>query len=135
MSQEQNARIAGALLAALGASAPADEIAVLFSTDVQVEIDGDVGALPWIGRRVGRRAVADFVRDTRELLAPVRFAVESVLADDGNAVIVGELASRVRATGKLIETAFAIALQIRDGEITRFRMLEDSFAVSRAARP
>jgi ketosteroid isomerase-like protein len=135
MSQEQNARIAGALLAALGAGAPADEISVLFSTDVQIEIDGDVGALPWIGRRVGRRAVADFVRNTRELLAPVRFAVESVLADDGNAVIVGELASGVRATGKLIETAFAIALQIRDGEITRFRMLEDSFAVSRAARP
>ena len=135
MSQGQNARIADALLAALGAGAPADEIAVLFNTHVQIEIDGDVGALPWIGRKVGRRAVAEFVHNTRELLAPVQFAVESVLADDGHAVIVGELASRVRATGKLIETAFAIALQIRDGEITRFRILEDSFAVSRAARP
>ena len=135
MSQEQNAHIAGALLAALGAGAPADEIAVLFSTDAQIEIDGDVGVVPWIGRKVGRRAVADFVRNTRELLAPVRFAVESVLADDSHAVIIGELASRVRATGKLIETAFAIVLRIHNGEITRFRMLEDSFAVSSSGRP
>jgi ketosteroid isomerase-like protein len=101
----------------------------------KIKIDGDVGALPWIGQKVGRRAVADFVRNSRELLAPVRFAVESVLADDGHAAIVGELASKVSATGKLIETAFAIVPHIRDGEITRFRMLEDSLAVSRAARP
>ncbi len=135
MSQEHNARIAGALLAALGAGAPADEISALFSADVQLDIAGDVGALPWIGLKIGRHAVADFVRDTRQLLAPIRFDVEAVLADDGRAVIVGELASRVKTTGRLIETAFVLVLRIRDGEITRFRMLEDSFAVSRAGRP
>jgi ketosteroid isomerase-like protein len=47
-------------------------------------------------------------------------------------VIVGELASRVKSTGQTVETAFA--LTVSGGEITRFRMLEDSFAVSRAAR-
>jgi hypothetical protein len=35
MSQDQNARIAGALLAALGTGASADEIAGLFSADVR----------------------------------------------------------------------------------------------------
>jgi len=41
----------------------------------------------------------------------------------------------VTATGKLIETAFALVLTVRDGEIARFQMLEDRFAVSRAGRP
>jgi hypothetical protein len=49
-------------------------------------------------------------------------------------VIVGELATRVTATGKLIESDIAIILTVKDGLIGRFQMLEDSFAVSRAAR-
>jgi hypothetical protein len=34
-----------------------------------------------------------------------------------------------------LKAAFAIVLTISGSEITRFLMLEDSFAVSRAARP
>jgi ketosteroid isomerase-like protein len=49
-------------------------------------------------------------------------------------VIVGELATRIEATGKIIESAIAIILTVFDGGISRFQMLEDSFAVSRAAR-
>jgi uncharacterized protein len=60
-----------------------------------------------------------------------------VLADEKHAVIFGELASRVNATGKLIESPFALILDVNaaDGKIARFQMLEDTFAVSRAARP
>ena len=134
MSREQNSRIAQELLASIGQGADPDEIAALFSGDVQFEIAGDVGALPWIGQKTGRNAAADFFRDTRRLTQPVRFDVQGILADDSRAVILGALASRVSATGKIIETAFAIILTIANLEITRFQMLEDSFAVSRAAR-
>jgi len=57
------------------------------------------------------------------------------LADEGRAVIFGNLASKVNATGKIIESPFALILNVSDGKITRFQMLEDTFAVSRAARP
>jgi len=56
------------------------------------------------------------------------------LADDSRAVVIGALATKVLATGKIIETAFAFILTISNLEITRFQMLDDSFAVSRAAR-
>lgn len=107
----------------------------MFSEDVRFEIAGDTGALPWIGRKIGRAAAAGFIRDLRDLTEPVRFDVQSILADDDRAVIVGELASRVISTGKIIETAFALVLTVAEGQITRFQMLEDSFAVSQAARP
>jgi uncharacterized protein len=134
VSQEQNSRIAKQLLAYIGAGADPDEIAALFSVDVQFEIAGDVGALPWLGLRTGRRAASDFIRDTRRLIEQIRFDVQDILASADRAVIVGELATRINETGKIIESAFAIILTASDGEITRFQMLEDSFAVSRAAR-
>ena len=90
--------------------------------------------MPWIGRKTGRSAAFDFIRDTRRLIAHVSFDVQGIMADHDRAVIVGELVSRVKATGKLIESAFAIILTVSEGEITRFQMLEDTFAVSRAAR-
>jgi hypothetical protein len=72
--------------------------------------------------------------DTRRLIEQLRFDVQDILATDDRAVIVGELATRINATGKIIESAFALILTVSDGEITRFQMLQDSFAVSRAAR-
>ena len=71
MSREQNSRIAQELLASIGQGADPDEIATLFSGDVQFEIAGDVGALPWIGQKTGRDAASDFFRDTRRLTQPV----------------------------------------------------------------
>jgi ketosteroid isomerase-like protein len=134
MSQKQTIGIAQQLLTEIGSGAEPDEIAALFSADVLFEVPGDVGALPWIGRRTGRGAVSDFIRGTRLLIERVRFDVNGILADRDSAVIFGDLASRVNATGRIIESPFALILRISDGKITRFQMLEDSFAVSRAAR-
>ena len=134
MSQEQNRRIAQQLLAEMGQGADADQIAKLFSADVDFSIAGDVGALPWIGRRTGRRAISDFIRDTRRLIERVRFDIQEILVSDDRAVIVGELASRINTTGKLVELDFALILTVSDGDTRRFNLIEDSFAVSQAAR-
>jgi uncharacterized protein len=134
MSRELNIGIAQQLLAGLGEGKEPGVIAVLFAENVVFEIPGDSDALPWIGRRMGRDAVADFIRDLRRLTEPVKFHVQDILASDARAVIVGELATRIKATGKVIESPFAIILTVSGGEVTRFQMLENSFAVSNAAR-
>ncbi len=134
MGREQNQELAEKLLAELGKGAEAEEVVKLFSSDVVFEIAGDVGALPWIGRKTGPAAVSDFVRDTRRLIKRERFDVHEILVSEDRAAIVGSFASRVNATGKIIESDFALILGISNGEINRFSLLEDSFAVSRAAR-
>jgi uncharacterized protein len=133
-TREDTLRIAEELLARMGAGREPDDIASLFSMSLEFEIAGDTGALPWIGKKTGRRAAADFFRDLRVLIEPLRFDVHDVLANEHRAVILGELASRSKSTGKTVESAFALVLSVAGGEITHFRMLEDSFAVSRAAR-
>jgi ketosteroid isomerase-like protein len=134
VGEKENSNVAEELLARIRQGAEPDDIAALFREDVAFEIPGDNGALPWIGRKRGRRAVADFIRDLRRLTEPIRFDVQEILASHDRAVIVGELATRIKATGKVIDSAMAIILTISEGQISRFQMLEDSFAVSQAAR-
>jgi ketosteroid isomerase-like protein len=116
-----------------GGAEPA-AIAALFSENLEWEIAGDTGALPWIGKKSGRAAIVDFVRDSRAVIERITFDVHDILAGDERAVILGSLASRLRRTGRIIKTDFAIVLSLAHGEIVRFQMLEDSFAVSQAAR-
>ena len=129
-----NLAIAQQLLAKLGAAAPPAEVAALVSENVSFEIPGDVTALPWIGAKVGRQAFADFIRDQRELLVSNAFRVDDILVSDARAVILGELSGMIKKSGRTVETYFAIILTITDGQVSRFQMLEDSFAASQAAQ-
>jgi ketosteroid isomerase-like protein len=134
MSHPQNIAIAQQLLEGLGGGRAPDEIAAPFSPDLVFEIQGDDGVLPWIGRKTGRSALVDFVRDMRSITEPVDFKVEDILASESRAAIVGALRTRIKATGKVTSTQFAIILTIAGAVVTRFQMLEDSFDVSKAAR-
>jgi ketosteroid isomerase-like protein len=97
-------------------------------------IGGDPGVLPWVGQKSGRSAIIDFVNDLRAMLKRISFEVHDILSGDDRAVILGSLASRIKRTGKIVKTDFAIVLTVTNDEIVRFQMLEDSFAVSQAAR-
>ncbi len=134
MSAQQNIDIARELLDGIANSRDPAEIAASFADDLSFEIQGDNGVLPWIGRKTGRVAMADFMRDIRDLTEPVAFDVEDVLANDSRAVIVGSLQTRIKNTGKITATQFAIILTIANGLVSRFQMLEDSFNLSKAAR-
>ena len=134
MSHQHNIAIAQKLLEGIGGGQDPAKIASLFDADLMFEIQGDDGVLPWIGRRTGRQAIADFIRDIRALTEPVTFEVEDILASESRAAIIGALQTRIKATNKITATQFAIILTITGDVVTRFQMLEDSFDVSKAAR-
>jgi hypothetical protein len=134
MSQNETLHLTQAFLDRLGGGAEPTEIAKLFSEHMEWEIAGDTGALPWIGKKSGRSAVVDFVNQSGALIERISLEVHDMLASDTRAVILGALASRVKHTGKVIETSFAIVLTVANGAIVRLQMLEDSCAVSQAAR-
>jgi ketosteroid isomerase-like protein len=134
MNQNDALRLAQEFLRRMGSGAEPSEIAKLFSETLEWDIAGDTGALPWIGHQSGRAAITDFVRDSRAMIERISFEVHDILASDKRAVIFGSLASKLKRTGKIVTTDFAIILTASNGEIVRFQMLEDSFAVSQAAR-
>jgi uncharacterized protein len=134
MSQAKNVAIAQQLLAGIAEGKAPDALAAMFSEKLRFEIQGDDGVLPWVGHKTGRLAAADFFRDIRRLTEPVKFEVEDILGSANRAVIVGDLATRIKSSGKIVNTQFAIVLTISGDEITRFQMLEDSFDLSRTVR-
>ena len=134
MSHLNNVAIAQQLLAGIAEGEAPDTLGAMFAEDLRFEIQGDEGVLPWIGHKTGRQAAADFFRDIRMLTEPVQFEVEDILASANRAAIVGHLATRIKSSGKIVNTQFAIVLTISGDKITRFQMLEDSFDLSRAVR-
>ena len=134
MTQQDNLRLAQQFLGQIGAGASAEEMAALCTPELDWNIPGDTGVLPWVGHKQGRAAIADFVRDTQTMITRVSLVIDDIVASDSRAIIVGRLESRVNATGKLIDTPFAIVLTFAGDKIARFLMLEDSHATSLAAR-
>src|SRR5713101_2563789 len=110
MSQNETLHLAQKFLGRMGSGAEPTEIAKLFSETLEWEIAGDTGALPWIGHKSGRAAITDFVRDSRAMIERISFEVHDILASDKRAVILGSLASKLKRTGKIVTTDFAIIL-------------------------
>jgi ketosteroid isomerase-like protein len=125
MKSQENLRLAQNFLQKLGRGATADEMAALCSSEL---------VLPWVGHKVGRSAISEFVRDTQTMIERESLEIQDVLASDERAVILGHLRTKITSTGKVIDGAFAIVLTFEDDKIASFLMLEDSFATSTAAR-
>jgi ketosteroid isomerase-like protein len=134
MGWQENIHLAQQFLEILRSSSAPNEIASLCTPDLAWHVPGDPGALPWIERKTGREAITPFVRDARAMVEGIGFDIKEVLASDDRAVILGHVQSRIKATGKLIESEFAIVLTFAGEKIASFLLLEDSFAVSMAAR-
>ncbi len=134
ISRDRNIEIAKQLLTGIGEGKDPDALAAMFAEDLGFDIQGDDGVLPWIGHKSGRQAAADFFRQIRVLTEPVKFEVDDILGSKDRAVIVGELATRIKASAKVTHSQFAIILTISGHKITRFQMLEDSFDLSRTVR-
>jgi ketosteroid isomerase-like protein len=92
-----------------------DELAALCSDDLDFEIPGDADALPWIGHRRGRKVLAEFVRDLRLMTDPIKFEVHDVLASDKRAVVVGDLETRIKRTGRVTKSPFCLVFSIEAG--------------------
>ena len=134
MTSRTNLRLAEQFLGKLGSGASAEEIAALCAPDLDWNIPGDSGVLPWVGHKTGSTAIAEFVRDTQTMIQRESLEIHDVLASEQRAIILGHLRTRITATTKLIDSAFAIVLTFKGDKIATFLMLEDSFATSAAAR-
>ncbi|ORM65355.1 hypothetical protein PRCB_22870 [Pantoea rodasii] len=109
------------------------EIGKLVSPDIDWFIAGDTENVPWIGRKSGQTGAAEFYSQIREQIKSEDFSVDGFFSHGDRVLVPGRLSSRVIKTGKLIETDFIFDFIVKDGLITRFRLFEDSFAVSQAS--
>lgn len=111
-----------------------EELSQFFSEEVDFFVAGDTEHVSWIGKKNGRKEVASFYSQLSELINSQKFQIDDILIKGTRAVVLGQLVSEVKKTGKIIETEFAYDIVVEQEQITRFRMFEDSFAVSEAVK-
>jgi ketosteroid isomerase-like protein len=102
------------------------------SEDVQWFEVGPQDVIPTAGTRKGRKQVEDFFdtlesNEEVESLRPQHFVAQANMV-----VVLGELRSRVRATGRLINSPWVHVFALRDGKISEFRSFYDTAAAMTA---
>ncbi|MEU5977145.1 nuclear transport factor 2 family protein [Streptomyces sp. NPDC047315] len=91
-------------------------------------------ATPWIRRRSTHADAAAHYRALAEHHVPERAAtaVERILVDGDDAVVLGEIRQTARSTGRAYSARFALHLTVENGLVTRHHVYEDSLAVAQA---
>ena len=104
----------------------------LFAEKVDWYIPGDQEKAAWLGTRTNRQEIVDFFDLLWKNTEPVAATIDNILSDEAHAVITGEFSTKMLPTNKIVHSLFCIHMQVRDHKIVRYRLLEDSFAVSQS---
>ena len=102
----------------------------LFAENVDWFIPGNEALAPWLGRRSTRAEVQHFFELLWENTEPVSASIDHMFIDNEHAVITGEFSTRMLKTGKVVDSLFSIQMTVLENKIVRYRLLEDSYAVS-----
>lgn len=105
--------------------------AALFAPSVDFSIPSAPG-IPWIPQADSPAGMLEFFSRLPTHLDRKKFEISKVLADTEDVVVLGHLISKVRTTGRDIDSRFVLHLSVRDGQISRYHLYEDSWAVAQA---
>lgn len=104
----------------------------LFSDNLDWYIPGDESNVEWLGKRENRQEVAEFYNLLWKNTEPLTAKINNIFTDKETGVIMGEFTTKMLVTNKILHSMFCIEMQIQNNKIVKYRLLEDSFAVSQA---
>lgn len=85
--------------------------------------------LPTAGTWRGRQQVAEFFAAVDRVFEIQRFEPETFVAEGDRVIVLGSDTSRIKATGKVIDSAWAHAFTAKNGKIVAFQEYIDTAAV------
>ncbi|MGA9639378.1 nuclear transport factor 2 family protein [Flavobacterium sp.] len=109
-----------------------EDLTLLFSENLDWHIPGDESKAEWLGKRNNRKEVSAFYELLWKNTQPISAKIDNIFTDKENAVITGEFSTRMLATDKVVDSIFCIQMVIQNNQIVKYRLLEDSYAVSQA---
>jgi uncharacterized protein len=99
--------------------------------DVRWKVQG-AADVPTVGERRGKQAVRDWLALFPVNVEPLAFCVDTVFEEGDKVVVTGEFTHRIKSTGREFRSDFAALCTVRDGKISAYNFIEDSYALWRA---
>jgi ketosteroid isomerase-like protein len=116
--------------AALGGGGE-EAVLELVTPDAAFEAQGPP-SVPIYGRFDGHDGVRCFVATLRQFFDTERFEVRQSTQSDGLAFAYGYMRHRVRKTGEVFRSEWALYCEVREGRISTYKMFEDTAALAAA---
>lgn len=104
----------------------------LFADQVDWYIPGDIAKASWLGRRNTKHEIEEFFIQLWSQTESVSATIDQMMTENDTTLISGEFSTKMLPSGKTVDSLFFIQLTIQDELIVKYRLLEDSFAVSRS---
>lgn len=112
-----------------------DRLTSFFTPDAQWVVPGDPELTPWVGTRTGPDEIRGFFETFFRAAEPLGFEVFNIVeVGDDQLLVDGRFAYRFHDSGGEVDDQFVQRYTIRDGQITGFRIFEDSLGLARAYR-
>lgn len=105
-----------------------------FAEQVEWNIPGDREIASWTGKRSTKAEIKEFFTTLWENTVPLSAEVDLLLADEENVVVTGVFASKMVKTGKTITSPFSIRIGFKNGLITKYILMEDSYQLSQCLK-
>lgn len=105
-----------------------DKTLECLTEDVSWHVQGAPG-LPTIGDRRGKEQVRRWLQSFPAHFEPIAFEVLKTFENGDDVVLVGHFTHRILDTGKCFTSRFAAVCSVRDGKLSRYDFLEDSFGL------
>ena len=102
-----------------------DGLLSIFDQNIEWETPGP-SELATAGKRRGHQQVREFFKAVDDVFEIQRFEPKSFVAQGDQVVVLGEDTARVKATGKVIEEAWAHAFTVKGDKVVRFQEYLDT---------
>ncbi|GHC60686.1 nuclear transport factor 2 family protein [Ulvibacter litoralis] len=107
-----------------------EDLTKLFVENVDWYIPGDESKVEWLGKRNSRKEVYEFYDLLWKNTKPISANIDNIFINDNKAVITGEFSTIMLQTNKIVNSLFFIQITVENEKIVKYRLLEDSYAVS-----
>jgi ketosteroid isomerase-like protein len=123
--------VVDAFFAAFG-SGDSEALLDLYAYPVDFHVAGAPN-VPWSGERSTRDELAEFFGTFGKVLsAPESFELTGRIEQGSDAVVFADCVFSVLDTGKKFRNRYALHFSVLDGQITKYHMYEDSYAIHEA---
>jgi len=116
------------------AGASAEELASFYDENAVMWIPGDTRNIPWVGKRTGRKDIAEHYKVLWKNIKSEKLEITDILTKGNRVVVLGKLESRYLGNNKLIKSDFCMNIIVENGLIKSYSFLEDSFDVSQKVK-